>query len=135
MSRIIWVLSKASPAGILIVLIFAGCALIAFFTHFENPVARWLCAAFFVLYWPRFVRSNALANSEFKDDDDLRTRRYVAKNTLLMLSPLFRYSYSRDAFVLRGVGRSVGPVLRLDRRRLRDARPRDGIERRAPRIA
>jgi hypothetical protein len=72
---------------------------------------------------------------DVKDDHDLRTRRYVAKNTLLLLSPFFRYSYSRDAFVLRGIGRSVGPVLRLDRRRLRDGRPLDGIERRAPRIA
>jgi len=65
----------------------------------------------------------------------LRTRRYVAKNTLLLLSPFFRYSYSRDAYVLRAVGRSVGPVLRPDRRRMRDGRPLDGIDRRAPRIA
>jgi hypothetical protein len=72
---------------------------------------------------------------DVKDDHDLRNRRYVGKNTLLLLSPLFRYSYSRDAFVLRGVGRSLGPVLRLDRRRLRDGRPLDGIERRAARIA
>ena len=72
---------------------------------------------------------------DVKDDDDLRTRRYVAKNTLLLLSPIFRYSYSRDAFVLRGVGRSVGPVLRLDRRRRRNGRASDGIERRAARMA
>jgi hypothetical protein len=48
------------------------------------------------------------------------------------LSPLFTYNYSRDAFVLRGVGRRVGPVLREDRRthRERDRRPwpdRSGI--------
>ena len=65
----------------------------------------------------------------------LRTRRYVAKNALLLVRPLFRYSYSRDAFVLRGVGRSVGPVLRLDRRRRRNGRASDGIERRAARMA
>jgi hypothetical protein len=47
---------------------------------------------------------------------------------------MFRYSYSRDAFVLRGVGRSLGPVLRVDRRRRR-GRPSDGIERRRARIA
>jgi len=72
---------------------------------------------------------------DVKDDHDLRTRRYVGRNTLGLISPLFRYSYSRDAFVLRGVGGSLGPVLRPDRRRLRDGRPLDGIERRAARIA
>jgi hypothetical protein len=51
-----------------------------------------------------------------------------------MLGPLFRYSYSRDAYVLRGLGRSVGPVLREDRRR-RLGRPSDGIERRHARVA
>ena len=64
----------------------------------------------------------------------MRTRRYVAKNTLLLGRPFFRYSYSRDAFVLHGVGRSVGPVLRLDRRRRRNGRASDGIERRAARM-
>jgi hypothetical protein len=33
-----------------------------------------------------------------------------------MLSPVFRYSYSRDAYVLRVVGSRVGPVLRAERR-------------------
>jgi hypothetical protein len=33
------------------------------------------------------------------------------------LRPLFRYSESRNAYVLRAVGRSLGPVLRVDRRR------------------
>jgi hypothetical protein len=33
------------------------------------------------------------------------------------MKPVFRYSVSRDAFVLRVVGNSVGPVLRVDRRR------------------
>jgi len=65
----------------------------------------------------------------------LHTRRYVAKNALLLARPFYRYSYSRDAFVLRGVGRSVGPVLRLDRRRRRNGRASDGVERRAARIA
>jgi hypothetical protein len=64
----------------------------------------------------------------------LRTRRYVARQWLTLLKPLFRYSYSRDAYVLRGVGRSMGPVLRADRRQKRD-RPLDGIERREARVA
>jgi hypothetical protein len=59
----------------------------------------------------------------------LRTRRYVAKQWLTLLGPALRYSYSRDAYVLRGVGRSVGPVLRVDRRQRRE-RPSDGEERR-----
>jgi hypothetical protein len=51
-----------------------------------------------------------------------------------MMSPMLRYSYSRDAYVLRGVGRAVGPVLREERRR-RLGRPSDGIERREARVA
>jgi hypothetical protein len=59
----------------------------------------------------------------------LRTRRYVAKHWLLLLRPAFRYSYGRDAYVLRGVGGRIGPVLREDRRR-RLERPSEGVERR-----
>jgi hypothetical protein len=43
------------------------------------------------------------------------------------MRPLIRYSAMRDAYVLRGVGRHVGPVLRLDRRRQQHF---DGVERR-----
>ncbi len=43
-----------------------------------------------------------------------------------MLRPFVRYSSSRDAYVLRGVGRQFGPVLREDRRSGR----REGAERR-----
>jgi hypothetical protein len=54
-----------------------------------------------------------------------RPRRYVAKHWLLLLRPLFTYNFSRDAYVLRGVGRHFGPVLRCERRthRERDRRP------------
>ena len=31
---------------------------------------------------------------------------------LAALAPIFRYSYSRDAYILRGVGSKRGPVLR-----------------------
>jgi len=41
-----------------------------------------------------------------------RERRHVSPRTITALRPLFRYSTSRDAYVLRGVGRRVGPVLR-----------------------
>jgi hypothetical protein len=43
------------------------------------------------------------------------------------MAPVIRYSATRDAYVLRGVGRHVGPVLRLDRRREERF---DGIDRR-----
>jgi hypothetical protein len=33
-----------------------------------------------------------------------------------MLKPVFGYNYARDAYVLRGVGKHLGPVLRPDRR-------------------
>lgn len=59
-----------------------------------------------------------------------RPRRYTPRYRLLVLRPLLRYSITREAFVLRFVGNSVGPVLRPDRRR-RVLRQRfDGIERR-----
>ena len=45
-----------------------------------------------------------------------RPRRYVAPHWLSMLKPVLRYSTTRDAYVLRAVGRSNGPVLRVDRR-------------------
>jgi hypothetical protein len=41
-----------------------------------------------------------------------RPRREVPSAVLTALTPLFRYSTPRDAYVLRGVGRNVGPVLR-----------------------
>jgi hypothetical protein len=41
-----------------------------------------------------------------------RERRPVSPRTITALRPPFRYSYSRDAYVLRGVGQRVGPVLK-----------------------
>jgi hypothetical protein len=34
----------------------------------------------------------------------------------MLLTPLFGYDYLRDAYVLRGVGKHVGPALQVDRR-------------------
>ena len=45
-----------------------------------------------------------------------RPRQYVSRATLLLLRPLFRYSLYRDAYVLRLIGNSRGPVLRRERR-------------------
>jgi hypothetical protein len=53
----------------------------------------------------------------------------VARYWLLAFRPVLRYSITRDAFVLRGIGGSVGPVLRPDRRARR--RHFEGIDRRA----
>jgi hypothetical protein len=47
----------------------------------------------------------------------------------VLLAPLFSYNYSRDAYVLRGLGRKWGPVLRQDRRVHRE-RPLEGVDRR-----
>jgi hypothetical protein len=59
-----------------------------------------------------------------------RPRRYLARHWILLARPALRYSITRDAFVLRGVGSSVGPVLRADRRR--GGQPRfDGPDRRS----
>ena len=46
---------------------------------------------------------------------------------MALLRPFLRYSRSRDAYILRGVGSSRGPVLRVDRRH---GQPFDGVERR-----
>jgi hypothetical protein len=66
------------------------------------------------------------------DDRDMRTvrrpRRYIAPTWFAILRPAFRYSRSRDAFVMRGIGSTVGPVLRIDRRSRQ--RPFAGAERR-----
>jgi hypothetical protein len=64
-----------------------------------------------------------------------RPRRYVARHWLLLMRPFLRYSGSRDAYVLRGVGRQFGPVLRGERRVMRGPRPFDGVERRGVRVA
>jgi hypothetical protein len=60
-----------------------------------------------------------------------RPRRYLAETWLSLLRPGFRYSRSRDAFVLRAIGSSVGPVLRIDRRSAQ--RPFKGRDRRGRR--
>jgi hypothetical protein len=68
-----------------------------------------------------------------RDDEIMRTvrrpRHYVASHWLTLLTPVFGYNYSRDAYVLRLVGRHVGPVLRADRR-VRRERPVEGADRR-----
>jgi hypothetical protein len=58
-----------------------------------------------------------------------RPRRYIAHHWLILLRPVLRYSRNRDAFVLRGIGSHVGPVLRSDRRRRHHA-GYAGVERR-----
>jgi hypothetical protein len=45
-----------------------------------------------------------------------RPRHYVSRTTLALARPLFRYSLSRDAYVLRLIGNTRGPVLRRERR-------------------
>jgi len=66
-------------------------------------------------------------------DEELRSikrpRRYLAKQWLVLLRPAFRYSRTRDAYVLRAVGNTRGPVLRIDRRAGRK-RQFDGADRR-----
>src|SRR5262245_32375327 len=51
-----------------------------------------------------------------------RPRRYVARHWLFLLRPVFGYNFTRDAYVLRGVGRQLGPVLRAERRTPHDDR-------------
>jgi hypothetical protein len=55
--------------------------------------------------------------------DNPRPRRTVPPSLLTLLVPAFRHSSTRDAYVLRGVGQHVGPVL-TPRRPQRPARTR-----------
>lgn len=64
----------------------------------------------------------------------VRPRRYVGRHWLLICRPILRYSTTRDAFVVRLVGNSTGPVLRPDRRRNRRA-AFDGVDRRRTQTA
>jgi hypothetical protein len=56
-----------------------------------------------------------------------RPRRYVHSRLLTLLSPAFTYNYKRNAYLLRGIGQHVGPVLRVERRVRREGPP-DRIE-------
>jgi hypothetical protein len=64
-----------------------------------------------------------------------RPRRYVPRHWLLLMRPLLRYSEVRDAYVLRGVGRRTGPVLRADRRLIGASGGFDGMDRRSAHAA
>jgi hypothetical protein len=66
---------------------------------------------------------------------EVRSRHYIARHWLLLLRPLLRFSLTRDAFVLRGIGNFVGPVLRPNRRRRRRRREYNGVERRSAQTA
>jgi hypothetical protein len=58
-----------------------------------------------------------------------RPRRYLPRHWILLLKPLFRYSGSRRAHVLRLIGDKTGPVLRSERRAKRQPRT-NGVDRR-----
>jgi len=59
-----------------------------------------------------------------------RPRHYVSKHWLVLLWPAFRRNDRRDAYVLRVVGRRVGPVLRPNRRARRESPAVEGVDRR-----
>jgi hypothetical protein len=63
-----------------------------------------------------------------------RPRRYVNSQVLTLLTPVFSYNDRRDAYLIRGVGARVGPVLRADRR-VRHEPPLGGIDLRERRAA
>jgi hypothetical protein len=60
----------------------------------------------------------------------------MARGKLRLLTPLFRYSTTRDAYVLRVVGDEIGPVIRVDRRLVRRrTRSFEGADHRSGRAA
>ncbi|HEY7831804.1 MAG TPA: hypothetical protein VIC06_14675 [Solirubrobacteraceae bacterium] len=64
-----------------------------------------------------------------------RPRHYVARHWILILRPILRYSATRDAYVLRLIGKSRGPVLRVNRRRRRSQPSFAGPDRRGAGMA
>ena len=56
-----------------------------------------------------------------------RPRRYLRSHWIKLLSPAFAYDFKRDAYVMRGIGEHLGPVLREERRTRRELPP-DRIE-------
>lgn len=52
-----------------------------------------------------------------------RRRRQVNRGVVRLLQPVVRYSYPRDAYILRGVGRHLGPVLEV--RLVDESQPRE----------
>ncbi len=84
--------------------------------------------------------ARALHLAAIKDDWTMRTikrpRRYLSRHWLGLLRPALRYSVSRDAYILRGVGNRIGPVVRLDRRLAGSRGGRvEGVERRRTSVA
>ena len=63
----------------------------------------------------------------------IRPRRYISPLLLAVARPALRYSYGRDAYVLRLVGDHWGPVLRRDLRGRQ--RSFDGPDRRGQLVA
>jgi hypothetical protein len=60
-----------------------------------------------------------------------RTRHYVSPGALTLCRPMLSFDYAREAYVLRGIGGRIGPVLREDRRRRRSSsNGYEGAERR-----
>jgi hypothetical protein len=59
-----------------------------------------------------------------------RPRRYLARHWLILVRPAFRFSTTRNAYVLRLIGNDLGPVLRADRRRQPRRKQTDGVDRR-----
>ena len=45
-----------------------------------------------------------------------RPRRYISRSLFTVIRPLLRHSVGRDAYVLRVIGNTYGPVLRVNRR-------------------
>lgn len=81
---------------------------------------------------PQFVLLTTPSSSSYFEQSrhmrSQRQRRYLPRPVFVLLRPLLRYSITRDAYVLRIIGRRLGPVTRIDRRRRRP--PFDGLDRR-----
>ncbi len=79
-----------------------------------------------------FLRGGPNTSHGYAINATPRRRREVSPRVLGLLRPIFVYNHHRDAYVLRGVGHRLGPVLRdrsAPRRRARLARPEPEPER------
>jgi hypothetical protein len=64
--------------------------------------------------------------TEKRYNDGMRPRHEVPAWAVTALSPVVRYSYSRHAYILRGIGSKRGPVLVVRRPEGPAASERDG---------
>ena len=67
----------------------------------------------FLVWLVAYTRSGPPTAYGYALGNEPRRRRRVPASVIKLLTPLFSYDRHRDAYVLRGIGKRTGPVLKL----------------------